>query len=183
MIKYRVEIYIVEVISMEKYLECGEILRIHGLNGGLVVKHFCDNLEVFMALKKVYLKNGDEYTKIKVRKISAYKAGALVLLDGINDADEAMRLRGRVLFAERDDIALEDGNFFIADLIGLDVIDADTGEKYGFLADVINSGAQDIYVVRQEGKNDALIPAVNEFVKEISLEKGIFIKPIEGMLE
>lgn len=168
---------------MEKFLECGEVLRIHGLNGGLVVKHFCDSYEVFASLKKVYLKVGSEYSPIKVRKISPYKAGALVLLDGINDADVAMRYRGKIFYAERDDILLEDGDFFIADLIGLSVYDIDTKEKYGVLADVINCGAQDLYVIEREGKPSAMIPAINEFVKEISLENGIFVKPIEGMFE
>ncbi|MBQ8163075.1 MAG: 16S rRNA processing protein RimM [Clostridia bacterium] len=166
---------------MEKYLECGEILRIHGLNGGLVVKHYCDSFEVFSSLKKVFLKQGNEYIKKKIEKISAYKGGALILLDGINDADKAMKLRGKLLYAERDDIALEDGDFFIADLIGLEVFDIDTNERYGVLKDVINCGAQDLYVVAREEKPDALIPVINEFVKEISLEKGIFVKPIEGM--
>ncbi len=168
---------------MEKYLECGEVLRIHGLNGGLIVKHFCDSYEVFSSLKKIYLKNGNEYTKVKIRKISPYKAGALVLLDGINDADEAMRLRGKILYAQREDIALEDGDFFIADLIGLEVFDISTKERYGTLTDVSNYGAQDIYVIKSDEGKLSYVPAIKEFVKEISLDEGIFIKPIEGMIE
>ncbi len=168
---------------MEKYLECGEVLRIHGLNGGLIVKHFCDSYEVFSSLKKIYLKNGNEYIKVKVRKISPYKAGALVLLDGINDADEAMRLRGKILYAQRDDIALEDGDFFIADLIGLDVFDISTKERYGTLVDVNNYGAQDVYVIESAEGKLSYVPAIKEFVKEISLDEGIFIEPIEGMIE
>lgn len=167
---------------MEKYLECAEVLRIHGLNGGLVVKHYCDSFEVFSSLKKIFLKQGNEYIKKDIKKISPYKSGALILLDGINDADEAMKLRGKMLYAERDDISLDEGDFFIADLIGLDVFDFNTNEKYGTLSDVINCGAQDLYVIERDGKQPALIPAIKEFVKEISLEKGIFITPIEGML-
>ena len=71
----------------------------------------------------------------------------------------------------------------IADLIGLSVFDANTSQKYGVLKDVINSGAQDIYVIEGENGKASYVPAIKEFVAEISLEKGILITPIEGMIE
>ena len=74
-------------------------------------------------------------------------------------------------------------DFFIADLIGLDVLDADTNERYGTLKEVTNQGAQDLYVIKRDGKADGYVPAVPAFIKEISLEKGIYISPIEGMLD
>jgi len=168
---------------MEKYLECGEITRIHGLNGGLVVSHYCDSYEVFSKLKKVYLKNGTSYQEIKVKKTVPYKVGALITLDGVATADDAMKYRGKTIYADRNDLAIDENSFFIADLIGLPVLDSDTKERYGVLKEVANYGAQDVYVISCEGKPDSYVPAVPEFVKEISLEYGIFISPIEGMIE
>ncbi len=168
---------------MEKYLECGEITRIHGLNGGLVVSHYCDSYEVFSDLKRIYLKSAGSYVEIKVKRIVPYKAGALITLEGVTNADEAMKYRGKTIYADRDDLKIDEDSYFIADLLGLPVIDLDTKERYGTLKEVANYGAQDIYVIKREGKSDAYIPAVPEFVKEISLEDGIFISPIEGMIE
>ena len=168
---------------MEKYLECGAITRIHGLVGALVVNHYCDSYEVFAQLKNVYIKTSLGYEKKKVKKISPYKVGALLLIDGVADADEAMKYRGKTIYADRDDLKKDDDSFFIVDLIGLPVYDYNTKEKYGVLGEVANYGAQDVYVVKRDGKADAYIPAIPEFVKNISLEEGIFITPIEGMIE
>ena len=94
--------------------------------------------------------------------------------------EDADKLREKVLYLSRDDIELEEGEVFIADLIGLPVIDESSGEEYGRITDVINAGASDIYVI-ETPKGEAMMPAVEEFVKNIDLEKGVFVKPIEGM--
>ena len=168
---------------MVEYLECGQITRAHGINGAMVINHFCDSYEVFAGIKTIYLKSDNEYKPVKVKKCSPYKNSAIVILDGITTPEEVTRLRMETVYAHRDSIPKDEGDFFIVDLIGLDIIDFDTGVKYGVLKDVINQGAQDIYVLAREGKADAYIPVVEEFVKEISLEKGILITPIEGMID
>ena len=168
---------------LNEFLECGQITRAHGINGAMVVNPFCDSYEVFAGIKTLYLKNGGEYTPLKVKKCSPYKNSAIVTVEGITTPEEVTRLRMQSLFAHRSEIAKDEGDFFIVDLIGLDVLDYASGEKYGTLKDVINQGAQDLYVITRNGKADAFIPAVGEFVKEISLDKGIFIAPIEGMLD
>lgn len=169
---------------MNEYLECGHIVKIHGLNGGLIINHMCDSYDAFASVKTLYFKlNESTYNGLRVKKCSPYKGGALVLLDTVTDADAAAKLRGKTVFAHRSEIPCEEGSFFIVDLIGLDVIDIDSGIKYGVLKDVINSGAQDIYVVEADNGKLSYVPAINEFVKEISLDKGILIKPIEGMIE
>ena len=168
---------------LQEYLECGEIVRAHGVNGAMIVNHFCDSAEVFEALKYVYLKNGNEYKKVKVIKSVPYKNSILLTLDGIKTPEEVVLMRMKKLYAHRNDILKDENDFFIVDLIGLPVIDAETKEEYGKLKEVINQGAQDIYVVARENRSDAYIPAIDEFISEISLEKGIFITPIEGLLD
>ncbi len=168
---------------MEKYLVCGEVTRIHGLAGALVVKHYCDSYEVFAGLKYVYLKTKDGYEKRKLKKVSPYKTGILIFVDGINDPDSAMLLRGKMLYADREELIKDEDSFFIADLIGLPVKDIASGEAYGTLLEVANYGAQDVYVVDRGNGAKAYIPAVPEFIKKISLTEGIIISPIEGMME
>ena len=168
---------------LNEYLECGQITRAHGINGAMVVNPFCDSYEAFSQIKTLYLKEGESYKAMRVKKCSPYKNSAIVTVDGIDTPEAVTKLRLVSVYAHRDDIPKDEGDFFIVDLIGLDVLDATSGEKYGVLKDVANQGAQDLYVIKREGKADAYIPAIKEFVKEISLEKGIFITPIEGMLD
>ena len=100
------------------------------------------------------------------------------------DSPEAVTvIRLEYLYAKREDILKDEGDYFIVDLIGLPVVDKETGEKYGVLSDVINQGAQDLYQIAREGKADAYIPAIPQFVSEIKLDEAIYITPIEGMLD
>ena len=144
---------------------------------------FCDSYEVFEGIKNLYFKANGEYKPMRVKKCSPYKNSAIVYLDGIDTPEEVTRLRMTSVYAHRNDILRDEGDFFIADLIGVEVFDATTGILYGTLKDVVNQGAQDLYVIKRDGKADAYVPAIKEFVSEISLEKGIFITPIEGMLD
>ena len=166
-----------------EYLECGQITRAHGINGAMLINHFCDSYEAFAQLKRLYIKSGDSYTAYKVKKCAPYKNSAMVVLEGIDTPEAVVTLRMTTVYAHRSDFKLDEGDFFIADLIGLPVINANTNEVCGTLKDVTNQGAQDLYVIKREGMADAYIPAIPQFVKEISLEKGIIITPIEGMLD
>lgn len=168
---------------LNEYLECGQITRAHGINGAMVVNPFCDSYESFAQIKTLYMKDGEGYKALRVKKCSPYKNSAIVTVEGIDTPEEVTKYRLVSLYAHRDDIPKGEGDFFIADLIGLEVFDAVSGELYGTLKDVTNQGAQDLYVIKREGKADGYVPAIKEFVKEISLEKGIFISPIEGMLD
>lgn len=168
---------------INEYLECGQITRAHGVNGAMVINPFCDSYEIFSEIKKLYLKESEGYRCLKVKKCSPYKNSAIVVVDGISTPEEVTKLRMEYVYAHRDDIPKGENDFFIVDLIGLEVRDANTGELYGTLKDVTNQGAQDLYVIKRESKADAYIPAIGEFVQEISLEKGILITPIEGMLD
>ena len=169
-------------MTKSNFLECGRIINTHGVRGGLKLESWCDTPQDLASLKKVYLKNGTEYKCHKVKKASIFKQFVLFELDGISDIDTAMTLKGTVVYADRDDISIDEDAYFIADIIGLDVIDLASGEKIGTLLDVLNLGASDLYEINtKNGKK--LIPAVPEFIKEVNLEKGIFVSLIEGMLD
>jgi 16S rRNA processing protein RimM len=96
--------------------------------------------------------------------------------------DKAMLLKNKTIYALRKDFKLDEGEFFLADMIGLDVIDADNGRVYGKLREIMNRGASDIYVV-DTPNGERMIPAVDQFVISIEIDKGIYVRPIEGMLD
>ena len=102
--------------------------------------------------------------------------------EGYDSIEAAIPLKNRMLYAEREDFCLEEGEHFIADLIGLSVFDHESGECYGVVTDVLNYGASDIYEIEKADKKKAYIPVVPEFVKKIDLESGIFVSVIEGLI-
>ena len=164
------------------YIECGKIINTHGARGGVKIDPWCNSPKDFTSLKRVFFLEGGEYTMKKVLKSSAFKQFVIADIEGIDDMDKAMLLKNTVLYAARGDFKLAKGEFFISDLVGLDVIDADSGAVYGTLLETINRGASDIYVVKTE-KGERMIPAVDEFIDRIDLEKGVFVRPIPGMLD
>lgn len=167
---------------MEKFLECGKVINTHGVRGTVKMESLCDTPEILASLEKMYLLENGEYREYRVVSSSVQKRFVLTTFEGVCDVDAAEALRDRFFYADRDDMPLEDGDFFIADLIGLDVIDADSGKKYGTVSDVFNVGASDIYTVSTPD-GERMIPAVPEFIIRVDLDEGIFVRPIEGMFD
>ncbi len=164
------------------YFECGKIINTHGIAGAVKLDSWCDSPEVLAGLKNLYFKNGENYSSVKIVKASVFKRFVIASLEGVNDIDSAAALREEIVYAAREDLPLNEGDVFIADLIGLPVIDAESGRVYGTLTGVINNGACDIYEI-ETPTGQKLMPAVDEFVREVNDEKGIFVTPIEGMFD
>lgn len=169
-------------MKSKKYIECGKIINTHGCKGGVKAEAWCNSERDLAALKRVFLINGDSYEEHKVKKSAIFKQWVILELQGVDDMDTAMMLKNKVLYADRGDFSLAVGEYFLVDMIGIDVIDVDTGRKYGILKEIINRGAADIYVVATES-GERMIPAVEEFVISIDIEKGIFVRPIDGMFD
>ena len=169
-------------MEKKQYLECAIIINTHGVRGDVKLESLCDSPDVLADLKRVFVHENGKYREIKVIHTSIFKQFVLATLEGVTDMDQAAAMKGTTLYASRDDFELEEGDYFIADLIGLPVIDVDNGKTYGTVKEVINRGASDIYVIKTPA-GEAMMPAVDEFVKEIDLDKGVFVTPIEGMFE
>ena len=167
-------------MNNKKFLECGKIINTHGVKGTVKAESWCDSPYILADLERVYTEENGRPKEYKVINASVFKQFVLLELEGVVGMDAAIAMKNKTIYANRDDIELEEGDFFIADLIGLSVIDIDSGEKYGEVTDVINTGSSDIYVIKT-GNGEAMMPAVDEFVKEIDLDKGIYVRPIEGM--
>ena len=164
----------------KNYLECGKIINTHGIKGALKVESWCDSPYILAELERVFIEKNSELKEFEITHSSVFKQFVILELDGIMTIEAAEKLKNQIIYLAREDMELEEGEVFIADLIGLPVIDVESGVEYGRIADVMNTGASDIYVIKTP-TGEAMMPAVKEFVKEIDLEKGIFVKPIEGM--
>ncbi len=169
-------------MDKKRYIECGKIVNTHGCHGGVKLESWCDTPDDLADLKRIFVKKDDEYTEYKVKKSAVFKQFVLFDLKGIEDMDAALELKGTVVYADRKDFHLEKGSYFIADIIGCDVIHADSGEKLGILKEIINRGASDIYVVKTP-TGEGMIPVVDEFVDRVEVGVGIFVRPIDGMID
>ncbi len=168
-------------MEKKKYLECAIVINTHGVRGDVKLESLCDTPAVLAGLKRVFFLEGNTYKEVKVLHASVFKSFVLATFEGIDDMDKAMAQKGKTLYAAREDFSLEEGDYFIVDLIGLPVIDNISGRVYGKITDVINRGASDIYVVKTES-GERMMPAVDEFVKKVDLDNGIFVEVIEGLL-
>ncbi len=164
-----------------EYPECGKIINTHGCRGGVKIEPWCDSPEVFAALPTVYFKEGEAMKPVALTR-TAVLGGRFVSaeLAGVTTMEAADALRGRVLYAKRADLKIPAGALLVAELIGLPVLDAESGKQLGVLSDVIHPGATDIYVIKTY-KGEAMVPVVAEFVRSVDLERGIALTPIEGM--
>lgn len=167
---------------MRKYLECGKIVNTHGIKGALKVESWCDTPGVLASLEQVYTEKKGVYSEIKITNAVVFKNMAIMNFEGIDILEKAVEFKNRIIYANREDIALEEGDFFITDLIGLNVIDAQNGEIYGKVKNVLTDTPQNLIEVQTE-KGVRYIPNVEAFVREIDLEKGVFITPVQGLLD
>ncbi len=170
-------------MSKEKYLECGKIINTHGVRGALKIEAWCDSPEVLCSLKTLYYKKKEEFNSLEITKASVHKGYALVYFYGIDSIEAAQLLKNRVVYADREDIVLDDDRVFIADIIGLDVFDQRDGKKLGVLVDVIESPASDLFAVKTQDGREVLVPAVDEFIGHIDENDGVYLLPIPGMFD
>ncbi len=168
---------------MEEYLEAGKIENTHGVKGDLKVECRCDSQSVFEELDTFYLKEKTDYRPFRCTKNQRMKDKMLVHLEGVDSMEDAIPLKNRGIYAHRSAFHLPKGSFFIADLIGTPVIDADSGKLYGQITDVVNYGSSDLYELKNETGKVMLLPAVDAFVKRVLPGEGVYVTPIEGLLE
>lgn len=164
----------------KQYLEIGKIVTTHGIRGEVKVQPWCDGAEVLCGLDTLYWKSGDP---VPVESARVHKGMALLKLEGVEDPEAAVLLRNRVLYADRKDFHLEKGCYFVQDLLGMKVLDADSGREYGALTDVLKTGANDVYEVTRDGKQ-WLIPAIPDVVVKTDVDAGeLVIRPLKGIFD
>ena len=167
---------------MKQFLETGKITGTHGLKGEVRVQPWADSPEFLADFEELYLDNGNK--KLEITSARVHKNMLIMKIRGVDTIEEADKLRNKVLYMNRDDVELEQGAYFIQDLIGLDVIDDDTGERLGRLDDVSETGANDVYHVKTDDGREFLIPVIPDVVREISPEQGfVRIFKMKGLFD
>ena len=167
---------------MEKEFQVGIFTATHGLRGEIKVYPTTSDISRFDYLKEVILKTKEGPKEMKVASVRYQKGMVLLRFEGISDINEIERYKGSSLFVTRENAAhLQPGQFFIADLIGMPVI-TDEGRALGTLTDVMQTGANDVFVV--QGEKEYLLPKIPDCVLDISLEENrILVHMMDGLEE
>ena len=157
---------------MEKYLKVGVITTTHGVRGEAKVYPTTDSPERFLELEKVLLDTGRGYKELTIEKVRFFKNLVIVKFAEFGNVDDLIPWRGKELWIPREEGAelLED-EYYIADLIGMQVFLED-GSLYGTLKDVLETGANDVYIVEKNKGGEILLPAIHECILSVSPEEN-----------
>ncbi len=170
-------------MKQKQFLEIGKITNVHGLRGEVKVIPWCDSAAFLCSFETLYMDKGRK--PVEVLRARIFKNMVIMELEGCTTREQAEALRGQVLYMDRDEVELDEGCYFIQDLIGLQVQDADNGRSYGVIRDVLETGANDVYVIKNdEDKKEYLVPAIPDVIISTDLESGIMtIRPLKGLFD
>lgn len=157
---------------MTEKFQVGAITQTHGIRGEVKVYPTTEDPMRYKTLKKVQIDNGKEKKDLEIEHVRFFKQYVIVKFKGIDNINDVERYKGASLWIDREDaIKLEENEYFVADLIGMQVL-GDDGENLGILTDVLQTGANDVYVVEQKGKDTLYIPAIKECILEVNTAEG-----------
>lgn len=166
---------------LKQYLEVGRIVGTHGIQGEMRVECWANSPDFLRKFKTLYLDEGRTALAVTCRP---HKNIALMKVKGIASIEEADTLRGKVLYIDRADVKLSEGEHFVQDIIGLSVTDADTGEVYGVVKDVLKTGSNDVYEMQDRGGKLVYIPVIPDIMAGFDFEKGaVYIRPMKGLFD
>jgi len=159
-----------------RFLEAGRIVNTHGIHGEVKIQPWADSPEFLAGFSRFHI-DGAPVAVISAR---VQKGCVIAALDGVKDIDGAIAMKNKIVFIDRNDVRLEDDRHYVADLIGLRAVDADTGAEIGVIDDVLSLPSNDVYVIK--GEREILVAAVPDFVKEVDMASGVvMLRLIEGM--
>ncbi len=169
---------------MEKYLRVGVISNTHGVHGEVKVYPTTDDIKRFDYLKEAVLDTGKEYIEVNVTSVKYFKNMVILKFEQFNNMDQVIPYKGMDLLVTRENaIPLEEGEHFIVDLVGCKVV-TDDGEDFGELVDVLQTGANGVYVVKMNDGKEVLLPVIDECVLEKDVEnKVIKVHIMKGLLD
>lgn len=168
---------------MEDFLKAGVISSTHGVRGEVKVFPTTGEPERFRTLKKVYLDTGRERIRLEIAGVKFFKQFAILKFRGIDNINEIERYRGCSLWVKREDaVPLEEDEYYIGDLIGMEVFTED-GNKFGVLKDVMETGANDVYIVDTPEHGEILVPAIHDCILDVDIEeKKMKIHLLPGLI-
>ena len=164
---------------LQQYLEVGKVTNVHGLMGEVRVQPWADSPDFLCKFKTLYVDK--THWPIEVERARVHKNMVIIKFRGVTDVPSALAMRNAILYIDRADANLPEGSLFLADIYGLEVRDAQSGEVLGKIADVLTLPANNVYVVKG-GARELMIPAVPQFIAETNIEQGyIRVNMMEGL--
>lgn len=166
-----------------KSILIGKIVNIHGIKGEVKINPYTDDITNLSKLKKIYL---DETLNIcyNITSNRVHKNMLIVKFEGIDDANIALTFKNKDVYIPRDSLKeLDEGTYYIEDLINCLVVDIESNDILGKLVYVYNTGANDVYEVEREDSTKIYLPAISQVIKKVDIkEKKIYVKLMEGLV-
>ena len=168
---------------MEQLLQVGVISSTHGVRGEVKVFPTTDDVKRFKKLKKVILDTGREHMPLEVESVKFFKQFAILKFKGIDNINDIEKYKGKSLLVDRENaVKLRKDEYFIADMIGLSVF-TDDGESFGTLKDVMETGANDVYIIDSPKHGEVLVPAIKQCILDVDIEnQKMTIHLMEGLV-
>lgn len=168
---------------MEDLLKVGVITTTHGVRGEVKVFPTTDEAERFLELDYVLLDTGRELRKLEIQNVKFFKNLAILKFKGIDNINDIEMYKGRDLWIPREEgQELEEGEYYVADLIGMNVLLED-GNVFGTLKDVMETGANDVYVIDTKDRGEVLLPAIRECILDVNVEENTMtVHLMKGLL-
>lgn len=156
---------------MENFLQVGVITNTHGIKGEVKVFPTTDDPSRFKSLKNVFLDTGRERVELEIEQVKFFKQFVILKFKGYDSINDVEQYRKKSLLVSRENaVELQENEYFIADLLGLTVV-TDEGKQLGTLKDVLQTGANDVYVVETPEGQEILIPAIRQCILSVDLEE------------
>lgn len=165
---------------MEELFQVGVITTTHGVRGEVKVFPTTDDPARFKKLKQVILDTGTEHLELEITQVKFFKNLVILKFKDIDNINDVERYKGKSLFVTRENaVKCEKDEYFIADLLDMKVVTED-GQEIGTIVDVLQTGANDVYVIKRDRKQDLLLPAIKECILKVDMAQRImevFVMP------
>lgn len=167
---------------MEQFLQVGIITSTHGIRGEVKVFPTTDDAARFKKLKKVLLDTGKERLELEIQSVKFFKQFVIVKFRGIDNINDIERYKGKSLLVPRANaVPLKKDEYYIGDLIGMEVFTEEG--RFGVLKDVMETGANEVYIVDSDEHGEVLIPAIRQCILDVDVEgKRMKIRLMDGLI-
>ena len=161
-------------------IQTGKIVNTHGIHGDVKVMSWARTNEDLLNIDTFYI-DGKPY---KVEHSRLHKNAVLVKFEGVCNIDDALAIKNKIIYADKECFELDEYEYFVQDLIGLRVLDVDTGRDYGKIRDVLFTNANDVYSVVDDNGKERLVPAIKDCVIDTDIDNGVMhIRPLKGLFD
>lgn len=164
----------------KEFLEAGKIVSTHGIRGEVKIMPYTDSPELLCEFGRLFY--GKSKDELVIERSRPAKNMVIAKIEGVSTVEDAEKLRNVMLYMHRDDLELDENTFFIQDLIGMEVRDADSGFVYGKITDVLQNGANDVYVIKSD--REYLVPAIPDVIISTDVDGELMtIRPLDGLFD